>query len=36
MDAKPSARNHQLCSLRENWDELAVFEQIVLVGGDDG
>ena len=29
-------RGDRICSLRQYWDELAVFEQIGLVGGDDG
>lgn len=29
-------RGDRICSLRQYWDELAVFEQIGLVGDDDG
>jgi ketosteroid isomerase-like protein len=29
-------RGDRICSLRQYWDELAVFEQIGLVSGDDG
>ncbi|MGH9234762.1 MAG: ester cyclase [Acidimicrobiales bacterium] len=29
-------RGDRICSLRQYWDELAVFEQIGLVGGDHG